>query len=197
MQPAVEVLIMVSNQKIHLVYNQKVILVYVIDLVYNQKAAKDVDEMFWYIAATTLAFSIFWEKLSGVISFAELSQTYFVTTFPFYFCHCPRERCQVENLFLRFPNCYFELFYNQPFMHMGIVEKGLFRIPWDYFNYEWNDVNAFKTIYHRVWSAKGARDATRNAGAKAATKNSKSWHFTQAPQDNFSYLIFNRSPTAK
>ena len=46
MQPAVEVLIMVSNQKIHLVYNQKIIFVYVIDLVYNQKAAKDVDEMF-------------------------------------------------------------------------------------------------------------------------------------------------------
>ena len=47
MQPAVEVLIMVSNQKIHLVYNQKVILVYVIDLVYNQKAAKDMDEKIW------------------------------------------------------------------------------------------------------------------------------------------------------
>ena len=65
-----------------------------------------------YIAATTLAFSLFLEKLSGGISFAELSQTYFVTTFPFYFCQCHKKRCQVENLLLSFPRSYFSSIIN-------------------------------------------------------------------------------------
>ena len=63
------------------------------------------------------------------------------------------------------------LFYNQPFMHMDIVEKDLFRIPWDYFNYEWN-VNAFKTIYTAEFEV-----PTKNVGAKASTKNFKKLKF--------------------